>query len=73
MVHDKIDNDIDSPLMACRDQIFKIVHRTVFRVNITVIRHIIFMVGCGRHDRHQPDSVTSKIRICRRITVIDII
>ena len=46
MVHDKIDNDIDSPLMACRDQIFKIVHRTVFRVNITVIRHIIFMVGC---------------------------
>ena len=34
---------------------------------------ILFMVGCRWHDRHQPDSVTSKIRICCRITVIDII
>ena len=73
MVHDKIDNHIDSTLMAFIYKCRKIIHRSILRIDCFIIRHIIFVIRCGRHDRHQPDAITSQIRVRPRITVINII
>ena len=51
----------------------KIIHRSILRIDCFIIRHIIFVIRCGRHDRHQPDTIASQIRVRLRITVIDII
>ena len=73
MVHDKIDDHIDSTLMASIYKCRKIIHCSILRINRFIIRHIIFMIRRGRHDRHQPDTIASQIRVRLRITVIYII
>ena len=73
MVHHKVDDQPDAPLMALRDQLLKVIQIAVFRVNILIVRHVILVIGRRRHDRHKPDPVTSEIRIGRIVSVIDII
>ena len=73
MVHDKINDHVDSALVAFIYKCRKIIHRPVLRIDCFIIRHIILVIRRGRHDRHQPDTIASQIRVRLRITVIDII
>ena len=61
VIHCHINDQPDTFFMTRTCQLFKIIRRTICLVHRFVIRCIIFMIGWGRHDRHEPDSVASQI------------
>ena len=62
MVQYQINNQLDPPLVALLQQSVKILHAAVQRINGLIIRHVIFMIGRGRHNGHQPDPVKTHVR-----------
>ena len=57
MVHRQIQDHTDPTVMAGRQQLLEIIQGTVLRINILVIRSVVFMIGRGGHYRHEPDAV----------------
>ena len=57
MVHRQIQDHADPTVMAGCQQLLEIIQGTVLRINILIIRSIVFMIGRGGHYRHEPDAV----------------
>src|SRR6266487_3540233 len=56
MIKNKINNDVKISLMCFNEQVLKIIHCSVFRVDGVVIQDIVTMVRRGRMNRHEPDG-----------------
>ena len=52
----QIENEKYTSLVAFVDETPKIIHGAVVGMNARVIFHVVFMVGLGRMDGHQPDQ-----------------
>ena len=61
MIDYHIDNYIYASLMSLTDKIFKIINRSILRINFTVVLHIILVVCVRRHYRHKPYTVKAHI------------
>ena len=61
VVEHQVDDQLDPPLLTLRRQPLKVGHGAVFRVDVQVVLHIVFMVGARRHHRHQPDPVEAQL------------
>ena len=57
MVHRQIQDHADPTVMTGCQQLLKIIQGTVLRINILIIRSVVFMIGRGGHYRHEPDAV----------------
>ena len=57
MVHRQIQDHTDPTVMAGCQQLLKIIQSTVLRIDILIIRRVVFMIGRGGHYRHEPDAV----------------
>ena len=73
MIHCQIQDHTDPTVMTGRQQLLKRFQSAVLRIDILIIRGIVFMIGDGGHHRHEPDTIDSQIHICGIITVIQII
>ena len=61
VVEHQISDDFDSSLITFFDQCIKIIHRSVFGIDVFIVIDIIFVIGIGRAYRHQPDFIEAKI------------
>ena len=59
--------------MAGCQQLLEIIQGTVLRINILIIRSVVFMIGRGGHYRHEPDAVDPKVRIRRIVAIIQVV
>ena len=57
MVHRQIQDHTDPTVMTGCQQLLEIIQGTVLRINILIIRSVVFMIGRGGHYRHEPDAV----------------
>ena len=73
MVHRQIYDHLDSSFMTLRNQAFKIIQCSIFRINVHIIHYIIFMIGSGRHHRHKPDHITAQILLCTFVSIVYIV
>ena len=59
--------------MAQGNQFFQILLCTESRVNLVVIRHVVFMIGRRKKHRRQPDAFDAEAVPGRRVSVVQVI
>ena len=60
VVDRQIEDDAHPARMRLGEHGAHIRERSVFRVDIVIIRHIVFVVAGGGHDRHEPDPAAAE-------------
>ena len=60
VVEHHVDNHGYFALMALLDEVFKILHRAVHGIHRAVIRDVVFVIGGGGADRHEPEGVDAE-------------
>ena len=73
MIQGKIQDQLDIPGMAQGDELLQILQVPEGRVDLIVIRDIIFMVGGRQENRRQPDAFNPQAVTGTGVPVIQVI